>query len=90
VQIRPVEHTYSFGTHAAARRRTAREYLFIARLRTQRSHCPLPPGTKPICWPGLGRSSLPGRSVRTSDVPVSESGDAWGDTGGFAFNAAAK
>ncbi len=31
VQIRPVEHTYSFGTHAAARRRTASEYLFIAR-----------------------------------------------------------
>ena len=31
VQIRPVEHTYSFGTHAAARRRAASEYLFIAR-----------------------------------------------------------
>ena len=31
VQIRPVEHTYSFGTHAAARRRVASEYLFIAR-----------------------------------------------------------
>ena len=31
VQMRPVEHTYSFGTHAAARRRAAREYLFIAR-----------------------------------------------------------
>ena len=31
VQIRPVEHTYSFGTHAAARRCAASEYLFIAR-----------------------------------------------------------
>ena len=31
VQMRPVEHTYSFGTHAAARRRAAREYLFIGR-----------------------------------------------------------
>ena len=31
VQMRPVEHTYSFGTHAAASRRTAREYLFIGR-----------------------------------------------------------
>ena len=31
VQMRPVEHTYSFGTHAAAHRRAAREYLFIGR-----------------------------------------------------------
>jgi hypothetical protein len=26
-----IDHTYAFGTHQAARRRTAREYLFIAR-----------------------------------------------------------
>jgi adenine-specific DNA-methyltransferase len=31
VEVRPIDHTYSFGTHAAARRRAAREYLFIAR-----------------------------------------------------------
>ena len=29
--MRPVEHTYSFGTHAAAHRRAAREYPFIGR-----------------------------------------------------------
>ena len=31
VEVRAVNHTYAFGTHQAARRRTAREYLFIAR-----------------------------------------------------------
>ena len=75
VQMRPVEHTYSFGTHAAARRRAAPEYLFIGAVQPsaqrpltapvlfesveqarQRSQCPLPGGTKPICWPGLARS----------------------------------
>ena len=31
VEVREIGHTYAFGTHQAARRRTAREYLFIAR-----------------------------------------------------------
>lgn len=31
VQVRPIDHTYSFGTHAAAQRRTVSEYLFIGR-----------------------------------------------------------
>ncbi len=31
VEVRVIDHTYAFGTHQAARRRTAREYLFIAR-----------------------------------------------------------
>jgi DNA adenine methylase/adenine-specific DNA-methyltransferase len=31
VEVRPVDHTYSFGTHPAARRRAASEYLFVAR-----------------------------------------------------------
>ncbi len=31
VEVRPIEHTYSFGTHQAATRRAAREYLFIGR-----------------------------------------------------------
>jgi adenine-specific DNA-methyltransferase len=31
VEIRPIDHTYSFGTHAAAQRRAASEYLFIGR-----------------------------------------------------------
>jgi adenine-specific DNA-methyltransferase len=31
VQVRPVSHTYSFGTHAAAQRRAVSEYLFIGR-----------------------------------------------------------
>jgi adenine-specific DNA-methyltransferase len=31
VEIRPIEHRYSFGTHAAARRRTVSEYLFVGR-----------------------------------------------------------
>ena len=31
VEVRAIDHTYAFGTHQAARRRTAREYLFIAR-----------------------------------------------------------
>jgi hypothetical protein len=26
-----VDYTYAFGTHQAARRRAAREYLFVAR-----------------------------------------------------------
>jgi adenine-specific DNA-methyltransferase len=30
VEVRPIEHRYSFGTHLAARRRTVSEYLFIA------------------------------------------------------------
>ncbi|WP_018159256.1 DNA adenine methylase [Smaragdicoccus niigatensis] len=30
VTVRPIQHTYSFGTHAAATRRTVDEYLFIA------------------------------------------------------------
>jgi DNA adenine methylase/adenine-specific DNA-methyltransferase len=29
VEVRPIEHTYSFGTHSAARRRTVSEYLLI-------------------------------------------------------------
>jgi adenine-specific DNA-methyltransferase len=31
VDVRLVDHTYSFGTHSAARRRAVSEYLFIAR-----------------------------------------------------------
>ena len=31
VRVRPVDHTYSFGTHAAAQRRVVSEYLFIGR-----------------------------------------------------------
>ncbi len=31
VEIRVIDHTYAFGTHQAARRRTASEYLFISR-----------------------------------------------------------
>ena len=31
VEIRLIDHTYTFGTHSAAERRTASEYLFIAR-----------------------------------------------------------
>jgi DNA adenine methylase/adenine-specific DNA-methyltransferase len=31
VEVRVIDHTYAFGTHQAARRRTAQEYLFIAR-----------------------------------------------------------
>jgi adenine-specific DNA-methyltransferase len=31
VEVRAVDHTYAFGTHRAAQRRAAREYLFIAR-----------------------------------------------------------
>jgi DNA adenine methylase/adenine-specific DNA-methyltransferase len=31
VEVRPVDHTYTFGTHPAARRRSAAEYLFIGR-----------------------------------------------------------
>jgi len=31
VEVRLVDHTYTFGTHQAARRRAASEYLFIAR-----------------------------------------------------------
>jgi DNA adenine methylase/adenine-specific DNA-methyltransferase len=31
VEVRPIEHTYSFGTHATARRRAVSEYLFIGR-----------------------------------------------------------
>lgn len=31
VQVQPIEHRYSFGTHAAAQRRTVSEYLFIGR-----------------------------------------------------------
>jgi DNA adenine methylase/adenine-specific DNA-methyltransferase len=31
VDVRLVDHTYTFGTHPAAHRRTASEYLFIAR-----------------------------------------------------------
>jgi DNA adenine methylase/adenine-specific DNA-methyltransferase len=31
VEVRPIEHRYSFGTHATAERRTASEYLFIGR-----------------------------------------------------------
>ena len=30
VEVRAIDHTYAFGTHQAAHRRTAREYLFIA------------------------------------------------------------
>jgi adenine-specific DNA-methyltransferase len=30
VEVRVIDHTYAFGTHQAARRRTAHEYLFIA------------------------------------------------------------
>ena len=31
IEIRPICHTYSFGTHSAARRRSVSEYLFIGR-----------------------------------------------------------
>ncbi|MQA26867.1 MAG: DNA methyltransferase [Micromonosporaceae bacterium] len=31
VEVRLIDHRYSFGTHAAARRRTVTEYLFVAR-----------------------------------------------------------
>jgi adenine-specific DNA-methyltransferase len=31
VEVRRTDHTYTFGTHAAARRRAAAEYLFIGR-----------------------------------------------------------
>jgi DNA adenine methylase/adenine-specific DNA-methyltransferase len=31
VEVRLTDHTYTFGTHRAARRRTAAEYLFIGR-----------------------------------------------------------
>jgi adenine-specific DNA-methyltransferase len=31
VEVRPIDHKYSFGTHAAARRRAVSEYLFIGR-----------------------------------------------------------
>jgi DNA adenine methylase/adenine-specific DNA-methyltransferase len=31
VEVRVIDHTYAFGTHQAARRRAAREYLFIGR-----------------------------------------------------------
>jgi len=31
VEVRPIDHTYSFGTHVAAQRRVVSEYLFIGR-----------------------------------------------------------
>ncbi len=31
VEVRPIDHTYSFGTHSAAQRRVVSEYLFIGR-----------------------------------------------------------
>jgi adenine-specific DNA-methyltransferase len=31
VEILPIEHKYSFGTHAGARRRAVCEYLFVGR-----------------------------------------------------------
>jgi DNA adenine methylase/adenine-specific DNA-methyltransferase len=31
VSVHEVNHTYSFGTHGAALRRTASEYIFVAR-----------------------------------------------------------
>jgi adenine-specific DNA-methyltransferase len=31
VEVRPVDHRYSFGTHAAARRRAVREYIITGR-----------------------------------------------------------
>ena len=31
VEVREINHTYSFGTHRAAARREATEYLFIGR-----------------------------------------------------------
>ena len=31
VEVRPINHTYSFGTHSAAQRRAVSEYLFIGR-----------------------------------------------------------
>jgi DNA adenine methylase/adenine-specific DNA-methyltransferase len=31
VEVREVDHRYSFGTHAAARRREVSEYVFIGR-----------------------------------------------------------
>jgi hypothetical protein len=31
VEVRLIDHRYSFGTHATARRRNVSEYLFIAR-----------------------------------------------------------
>lgn len=31
VEVRAIDHRYSFGTHVAASRRSAQEYLFIGR-----------------------------------------------------------
>jgi DNA adenine methylase/adenine-specific DNA-methyltransferase len=31
VEVRLIDHTYTFGTHSAARRRAVSEYLFIGR-----------------------------------------------------------
>ena len=31
VEVRFIDHKYSFGTHSAAQRRTASEYIFIGR-----------------------------------------------------------
>jgi DNA adenine methylase/adenine-specific DNA-methyltransferase len=31
VEVRPIDHTYTFGTHSAAQRRAVAEYLFIGR-----------------------------------------------------------
>ncbi|NCD20686.1 MAG: DNA methyltransferase [Actinobacteria bacterium] len=31
VEVHPIDHTYTFGTHAAATRRAVSEYLFVAR-----------------------------------------------------------
>lgn len=31
VEVRLIDHTYSFGTHVAAQRRAVHEYLFIGR-----------------------------------------------------------
>ena len=31
VEVHPIDHTYTFGTHAAATRRSVSEYLFVAR-----------------------------------------------------------
>jgi adenine-specific DNA-methyltransferase len=59
VEVRLVDHTYTFGTHQAARRRAASEYLFIARLSRRRRRLSSRP------WSGSRwRSSEPGCSGR--------------------------
>jgi adenine-specific DNA-methyltransferase len=50
VEVRLIDHTYTFGTHAAAQRRAVSEYLFIGRL---------PPRRASGCAPRRQRASVP-------------------------------